>query len=77
MFETLPGWHGCGARLHFAQRRSSWPLRLAVCRLLLSRLAALAAALLGSHECFLFNDQACATQPCLGDRSMSLGYRCC
>lgn len=58
MFEALPGQHAC-KRLDFQQRRSIWPLRPSVCRLVLgARLHDLAAALLGCEECFLFNDQA-------------------
>ena len=58
MFEALPGQHAC-KRLDFQQRRSVWPLRPSVCRLVLGpRLRNLAAALLGCEECFLFNDQA-------------------
>ena len=63
MFEALPGQHAC-KRLDFQQRRSLWPLRPSVCRLVLgARVRDLAAALLGCEECFLFNDQARQTAP--------------
>ncbi len=59
MFETLPGQTLCEARPEFTRRRSAWPLRPAVCALLLGpRLATVASALLGCQACWLFNDQA-------------------